>query len=252
MKPRSFVEAQRNLRKHSAPLHKLSLGEIDRRAIAVLLGQVETNSGPIALNRLRSALSAFWGWAIQEGLAEQNPVTGTGVADEGNGRDRVLTQDELCKLWRALSEDSFSNIVRLLLLTGARRNEIGHLQWSEVDLARKLIVLPPERTKNGRLFELPLSAQALAILERIPRRNSTGSLFCENGHFGNWTKAKAALDQRIDIAPWRIHDLRRSAATGMGELGILPHVVEQALNHVSGAAGVAGVYNRSKNDRRST
>jgi hypothetical protein len=82
LKPRSFVEAQRNLRKHSAPLHKLRLDDIDRRTIAVLLGQVETGSGPIARNRLRSALSAFFSWAIQEGLAELNPVQGTGVAAE--------------------------------------------------------------------------------------------------------------------------------------------------------------------------
>jgi integrase len=174
-------------------------------------------------------------------------VQGTGVADEGHSRDRVLTQDELRKLWCSLGDDPFSEIVRLLLLTGQRRNEIGRLQWSEIDLARKLIVLPPERVKNGRQHEVPLSAQALAVIERQPRRNSTGSLFCENGAFGNWTKAKAALDQRLCIAPWRLHDLRRSAATYMGELGVLPHVIEQALNHVSGhKAGVSGVYNRSK------
>src|SRR5262249_22652031 len=140
LKPRSLVEVQRNLRKHSAPLHRLKLGEIDRRTIAVLLGQVETNSGPIARNRLRSTLSAFFAWTIQEGLGEVNPVAGTGVADEGNSRERVLTQDELKQLWHSLGDDPFSNIVRLLLLTGQRRNEIGRLQWSEIDLARKLIV----------------------------------------------------------------------------------------------------------------
>jgi integrase len=91
-----------------------------------------------------------------------------------------------------------------------------------------------------------LSAQALAIIERLPRRNDTDFLFAKRG-FTNWNGAKQKLDQRIGIAPYRIHDLRRSAATGMAELGVLPHIVEQALNHVSGhKAGVAGVYNRSK------
>ena len=104
-----------------------------------------------------------------------------------------------------------------------------------------------EHLRCGIQHEVPLSAQALAIIERIPRRNSSATLFTENGTFGNWAKAKTALDQRVGIAPWRLHDLRRTAATQMAEIGVLPHVIEQALNHVSGAkAGVAGIYNRSK------
>jgi integrase len=243
MKPRSFVEDQRYLLKCALPLHKLSLSEIDRRTVAVLLGQVETSSGPFARNRLRSSLSAFFAWTIQEGLSELNPVTGTGRADEGRGRERVLTADELRKLWRGLGSDRFSEIVRLLLLTGQRRTEISGLTWAEANLDRKVIVLGPERTKNSRSHEVPLSTQALAILARQP----CGALVFGERAFTDWARAKAALDQRIGIAPWKLHDLRRTCATQMGELGVLPHVVEQALNHVSGAkAGVAGVYNRSK------
>jgi integrase len=121
------------------------------------------------------------------------------------------------------------------------------LQWSEIDLARKMIVLPPARTKNGRKHELPLSRQALAIIERQPRRNSSAFLFSDVKGFRNWDAAKARLDQRLHIAPWVIHDMRRSAATGMAELGVQPHVIESVLNHVSGhKAGVAGIYNRAK------
>src|SRR5262249_50837178 len=154
-----YVEVVRYLRKHCAALHKFSLSEIDRRIIAQTLGAIETNSGPIARNRARGALSAFYTWAIQEGLAEVNPVTGTGKADEGNSRDRVLTTDELRKLWRGLGDDAFSNAVRLLLLTGQRRSEIGRLAWSEIDFANKQIVLPASRVKNGRDHTVPLSAQ---------------------------------------------------------------------------------------------
>jgi integrase len=244
LKPRSLVEVQRNLRKHSAPLHKLALTDIDRRAIAVLLGQVETESGPVARNRLRSALSAFFAWAIQEGLTETNPVQGTGKADEANSRDRVLTQEELRSLWRGLGDDRFSDVVRLLLLTGQRRNEIGKLQWSEIDLAKAQITLPASRVKNGRDHTVPLSTQALAILMRQPR--SSDFVFGGRGQWG-WAEAKAKLDQRVGIAPYRLHDLRRSAATYMAEIGVLPHIIETTLNHVSGhKAGVAGVYNRSK------
>ena len=244
LKPRSFIEDQRYLRKHSAPLHKLSLADIDRRTIAVLLGQVETASGPIARNRLRSSLSAFFGWAIQEGLAEVNPVQGTGKADEGNSRDRVLTPDELRLLWRSLGDDSFSDVVRLLLLTGQRRSEIGKLAWSEIDLDRKLIMLPAERVKNSRNHEVPLSMQALAIIDRQPR--SGNFVFGGRGQ-SSWWEGKAALDQRLGIAPWRLHDLRRTCATMMAELGVQPHIIEAMLNHVSGhKAGVAGIYNRAR------
>ena len=246
LKPRSFIETARHLRKYALPLHKLRLADIDRRTIAVLLGQIETASGPIARNRLRSSLSAFFAWAIQEGLTEINPVQGTGTADEGSSRDRVLTQDELRKIWRNLGDDRFDDMVRLLLLTGQRRNEIGMLQWSEVDLKRGMILLAPARTKNGRLHELPLSAQALAVLARQPHRNSSDFIFAERG-FNNWGRCKQELDRRLGIAPWRLHDLRRTCATQLGELGVQPHHIEAILNHYSGhRAGVAGVYQRAK------
>jgi integrase len=137
--------------------------------------------------------------------------------------------------------------VRLLLLTGQRRNEIGKLQWTEVDLARGMIVLAPERTKNSRQHEVPLSRQALAILARQPRRNTTPFLFSDKQGFKDWDKGKARLDKRLGIAPWRLHDLRRTCATQMAELGVQPHIIEAVLNHVSGhKGGVAGVYNRAR------
>jgi integrase len=179
-------------------------------------------------------------------LLDANPVTGTGKANENGSRERVLSKDELHKLWRALGDDPFSNAMRLLLLTGQRRNEIGRLQWSEINLAQGMIVLTPDRTKNSREHSLPLSRQAQAILESLHRRNTTDFLFGKRG-FSDWDRAKQELDRRLSIAPYRIHDLRRSCATGMAELGVQPHIIEAVLNHVSGhKAGVAGIYNRAK------
>jgi integrase len=243
---KSFTQTERYLRNHSAPLHSLKLAQIDRRKIAALLGDVETTRGPVARNGLRSTLSAFFAWCITEGLLESNPVTGTAKADVSGSRERVLTLQELRKLWRALGDDEFSNVVRLLLLTGQRRNEIGKLRWSEIDVKCKMIILPAERAKNGRQHELPLSTQATAIIAGVPQRNTTDFLFAKRG-FTNWDGAKQELDRCIGIAPWRIHDLRRSAATYMAELKVQPHIIEAVLNHVSGhKAGVAGVYNRAK------
>jgi integrase len=233
---------ERNLRKHAKPLHGLRLGEIDRRTIAQVLAGVERNAGPFARNRTRANLSAFFAWLIREGLIETNPVAGTGKANEGPSRDRVLTQTELAEVWRA-ANGTFGDIIHLLLLTGQRRNEIGFLRWSEIDFGRGMIVFPPERTKNKLKHELPLAPQALAILQGRQRRQDD-HVFREF----NWYRGKLALDARLKgVAPWRLHDLRRSCATGMAELGVQPHIIEAVLNHVSGhKAGVAGIYNRAR------
>jgi len=244
LRPRSLVEVQRHLMVQCKSLHSTPLTEIDRRTIALTLAEIETNSGPIARNRVRSSLSAFFAWSIREGLLDSNPVMGTGKATESTGRDRVLTQAELARVLSVLGDDPFSDIVRLLVLSGQRRSEIGSLRWSEVDLDRNLIVFPPERSKNHRQHELPISSQVRAVLERQPRKNE----FVFGCRFTSWARAKTALDQRLNgMASWTLHDLRRSAATMMAELGVLPHVIEAVLNHVSGhKSGVAGIYNRAK------
>jgi integrase len=108
-------------------------------------------------------------------------------------------------------------------------------------------VLPPARTKNSRQHELPLSSQALAILNRQRRSNSTEFVFGRSRGFTDWDKGKARLDAKLSIADWTLHDLRRSCATGMAELGVHPWIIEAVLNHVSGhKGGVAGIYNRAR------
>jgi integrase len=261
MKPRAFEEVERHLTNHAAPLHRLRLSEIDRRIIAQRLGEIETASGPVARNRVRSSLSAFFSWCVTEGLLDTNSVQGTAKLDEGGSRERTLTPEELRELWRGLEDEpnaQFADIVRLLILTGQRREEVGGLRWSEIE--RGLIVLAPDRTKNSRQHEVPLSRQAKAILERQPKRKGRDFVFGigELG-FSGWSDCKARLDQALLAArrktnrkakampDWRLHDLRRTAATGMAELGVQPHIIETVLNHVSGhKAVVAGIYNRAR------
>jgi integrase len=245
MRPKSFQETERHLRHYAKPLHSLPLAEINRRTIAKLLGVIEEN-GFVTRNRCRSSLSAFFAWCVSEGLLDLNPVQGTAKAQENRGRERVLSEAEIATLWRGLGDGRFADVVRLLLLTGQRRNEIGKLRWDEIDIDRGMIMLPASRTKNGRAHELPLSHQALAMIQRQPQRNSMPFLFSDIEGFRNWDKARSRLDARLGIASWTLHDLRRTAATQMAELGVLPHVIEAVLNHVSGhKAGVAGVYNRA-------
>jgi integrase len=247
LKHRSVIEMTRHLMVHAAPFHTLPLAGISRRQIAALLEEVGRASGPYARNQVRASLSSFWTWAIAEGLAEANPVAGTVKAPE-RSRDRVLSDAELALIWKNLPTGDFGDIIRLLLLTGQRREEIGGLQWSEVDLAGGVINLPAARVKNNRPHQVPLSEPALAIL--AARRAGEPAVFGRDGRdrFTNWSNTKAALDRRLpDLADWHLHDLRRTAATGMAELDVAPHIIEAVLNHASGhKASVAGTYNRAK------
>jgi integrase len=187
-----------------------------------------------------------------EGLADSNPIVGTNQAVTKGARDRVLTDDELRLIWYALSSNDYGDIVRLLALTGQRREEIGSLRWQEIDFDKAVIALPAERTKNSKPHDVPLSPAALAILKARPHLAGRDYIFGSraNGYLG-WASNKVGLDARIatkgTVSPWRLHDLRRTVSTRMhDELGIAPHIVEAVLNHVSGhRAGVAGVYNRA-------
>jgi integrase len=157
-------------------------------------------------------------------------------------------------IWQALDTDQFGVIIKLLMLTGARRSEIGGLLWDEISDA--LITLPPQRTKSGRAHLIPLSESALAILRAQPKRtNSDGSpqehVFGAGAGFQNWSRAKADLDARIaaaghELEHWTLHDFRRSVSTALHDRGVPPHVVEELLGHAGGhKAGVAGTYNKA-------
>jgi integrase len=259
LKPLSYGQKERHLLRNCRPFHTLPLVKIDRRTVAAKLAKVTAKSGPYESNRTRASLSAFFTWCISEGYVDANPVIGTNRNDEIT-RDRVLTNDELKVIWAATDDEGdYSAIVRLLLLTGCRAAECGSVSWAEIVDGR--IVLPAARTKNARDHVVPLSAPAQTILEARPRMLDSDFVFgrARSGRgLTGWSSCKTRLDARIkaagvEIAPWRIHDCRRTVATGMAELGVLPHIIEAVLNHVSGhKRGVAGVYNRAtyENEKR--
>jgi integrase len=256
LKPRTYLEVERHLLVKAKPLHGLAIGSIQRRDIAELLA---TFGGVSVANHVRASLSALFAWAMGEGLVEANPVIGTNKA-EAVKRDRVLSESELRAVWSALRDDAYGDIVRLLMLTGQRREEIGGLRWSEIDLDKGTIVIPPARTKNKREHVVPISDPVRDILAGRHRVVGRDLVFGEGeGGFSGWSKSKERLDSRLlearqeafgkkaqPMPVWRLHDIRRSVATGMAEIGVQPHVIEAVLNHVSGhKAGVAGVYNRA-------
>ena len=134
MKPRSLVESTRYLNKDWKPLHGLPLGTVNRAMVSSHLREIAKKGGPTA-NRARSVLSAMYAWALGEGLCETNPVDGTNKPDEGRSRDRVLSDPELAAIRNAATDNDFGRIVKLLMLTAQRRNEVGELRWSEIDMA---------------------------------------------------------------------------------------------------------------------
>ncbi|MGD9508346.1 MAG: tyrosine-type recombinase/integrase [Geminicoccaceae bacterium] len=270
-KPKTVAECRRHLERDWRAFHQRPVHAIERRDVAARLQTLADEHGPVASNRARAALSACYGWAIGQGLADATPVVGTTRVGIERERERVLTSEDIVTIWPHLGEEDHARIVKLLLLTGQRRGEVAGLAWSEVSFDRALWSLPAARTKNALPHDVPLSPQAVAILSAVPRREMRNLLFGEgDGPFSGWSLAKKRLDRRIAraraearlgrplltgeqpqtadfLTPWTLHDLRRTVVTGMNELGIQPHIVEAVVNHVSGRAkaGVAGVYNRA-------
>jgi integrase len=268
---RAYVEVERHLTKHSASLNALAVAKITQHDVAGVVTRTTANSGAVTGNRVRASLSGLFSWALRRGLAPANPTIHVDKNEE-KSRDRVLLPAELRLVWSALDEDdAYSDIVRLLMLLGLRRAEVGGLRRSEV--YGGLIVLEPDRTKGGRRHAVPLSQPAINILDR---RLALGGEFLfgrgGQGAFGGWSVCKMSLDARVTAANggvpipgWTIHDLRRVLASYVGGgleehhlaalpksdrdlaggLGVPPHVVEALLGHVGSLAGVAGVYART-------
>jgi integrase len=253
LRPRSYREIVRHLNVNARPLHSEPLAKIDRRRIAELISGLPSNKFHV-----HATLNAFFSWAMREGLVDANPVMATNKPPKPMSRERTLSEGELRDVWRALQSDDYGDILRLLILTGARRDEIGSLAWSEVNLDNALISLPSERTKNKRPFDLPLSAPALSVLKAREKLDHREFVFGrgESG-FSGWSACKRRLDARIAelresegkpaMQPWALHDLRRSfSTTAHDKLKIQPHIVEATLNHISvHKSGVAGTYNRA-------
>jgi integrase len=198
-----------------------------------------------------SALSAMFGWCVRHRKVEKNPCIGVHRPDAPKARDRVLTDTEIVAFWNACDEarEPIGQLLRTLLLTGCRLNEVARMRREELIADGATWSIPGTRTKNNRPHVVPLPPLARDILATIkPIMGKSGFVFTTTGEtpVNVGSKIKGKLDSAMKIPPWRFHDIRRTCATGMAEIGIPPHIVEAALNHVSGAkAGVAGIYNRA-------
>jgi integrase len=240
--------------------------DITPRDALALAEHVGLRSKSAALKAYRT-MSTLFGWAASRHDIPDSPIRNLKPPHVQPSRDRVLSDDELRAIWDASEVHGYpyGSLVRMLLLTGQRLREVAEMTWDEVDIDAGVWSVPGTRTKNGRTNLVPLSVAAVAVLRSIPRRWSEEAartkrpdyVFTTTGEapFSGFSKLKKRLDATVlsklgesaltALPPWRLHDLRRTMATGMQRLGVRLEVTEAVLNHVSGSrSGVVGIYQR--------
>ena len=225
--------------KNWAPFNRVPVDQITRRMIAERLEQITRESGPVAANRARAKLAAFYTWAGKAGLIEcGNPVTLT-IKNKERPRQRALEDHELRAIWQHAGDDAYGKIVCILMLCGQRRTEIGALRWGEitVDEQGAVLTLPDVRSKTGQRHILPLTREVVDIIESMPRVGDHVFGGAKVG-FDDFSRSKRRLDARIaealgaPLADWHLHDLRRTVRTRMVErLRVPVNIAEAILNH---------------------
>jgi integrase len=277
-KPSTWNELRRQLEVDVYPTWgERPIGSITRQDVAELLDGIADRGSPVQANRTLARLKTLFRWALDQEVISADPTIRVRKVVKEAARDRVLSDKEIVYFWKGCEALGwpFGPMFRLLLLTAQRRDEVGGAKWQEIDLDKRLWTIPRERAKNDRAHEVHLSELALEIINELPKvsrscADGAGSelspyLFTTTGErpVSGFSKAKVRLDtymleqlraeleaagkdpDKACIDGWILHDLRRTAATGMARLNIAPHVVDRILNHVSGTIrGVAAVYNR--------
>ncbi len=226
------------------------LADLAKADVIRLIDAVMDAGTPSAANHALAVLKKFFGWCVERDLLEASPCVGVKRPHKERARDRVLGDDELRAIWNACDPIGypFGPFIKMLIVTAQRRSEVARLRWRDVDLERRVWTIPAESTKAGRTHEVPLSLPAMEILEAAPRFRDDYVFSTTYGErpISGFSKPKVRLAALSGVADdWRFHDFRRSAATGMAELGIEVFVIGQVLNHAAaGAAAVTLIYNR--------
>lgn len=268
-RPASVRQARLVVRNHLAPrLSGRTITNVGRSDLQAVIDAV-----PPQQRAMRRAVFAYasilFGWAHKRGDIAANPLASIIKPEAPKARKRVLTDDELAAVWHAASNANgpFAPFFKLLILTGQRRSEVAEMEWGELDRATATWTIPVERAKNDVAQIVHLVPEVIAELDnlslshqlRAKHPTPDAKAWPKSGHvltttgrtpISGITKAKIALDTAVakanadvPLPHWRIHDLRRTLATGFQRLGIRFEVTEATLNHVSGAkGGVAGIY----------
>lgn len=251
---RDWRETKRLLQKNVVPRWQdKAFAGITRQDVHLLLDSIVDRGAPVTANRTFAQLRKLCNWGVERGIIDASPCIGIRPPTIETARDRVLTLDELCLIIKAARSLGFpfGPIIELLALTGQRRNEVGGMAWSEIDIEGHVWTLSGDRTKNRRQHILPLAPAAIEVISGQPRFETSRYLFSPGANPpSGWSAAKRRLDRALAgcgaaVEPWTLHDIRRSVASGMAAVGVTLHVIERVLNHVSGSfGGIVGVYQR--------
>lgn len=223
----------------------LPVMEIRRSMILKVLRDIQAVSGNATAHIALIVTGKVFSLAAAELDDLVSPVPGIKaehyqIKKEGEGdRDRILDDAEIVKVWNASSGLGYpwAQLYRLLMLLGLRRDELGSVEWDQIDEEKRVLNIPS--SKGGIPLTVPLSPRCLAIFEAIPRIQGQDSVF---GKPSNWGGAKARLDKACGVTDWVTHDLRRTMRSGLGRLGVNFVVAEMCLGHKQ--SGIAGVYDR--------
>lgn len=249
-------------------LGQKQIGEVSRQDIADLHHKISARA-PARANTVIAVASSLFARAVSWNLRSDNPCKQVERNDAAE-RDRVLDDKELGAVWRAAGSAvaPFGFIVKLLILTGQRRDEVTGMTWAEVSDDLATWTIPGVRTKNSKTHIVPLSEPVRELLrDLLPEddkeaRRALAEMKLKSalvfpgkrGSYSGWSKSKTDLDLACGVAGWRLHDLRRTLATGLQRLGVRLEVTEAVLNHISGSrAGIVGIYQRHDwaNEKRS-
>lgn len=247
---KSWRETQRLLEKEFVVFWgKRDLRSIEKRDVTKTLDGIVKRGSPSLANHAFAAVRKLFNWAVERDFIEVSPCTGLRAPSKFVKSDRVLSDAELIQVWHGAEEMSYpyGRIVQLLILTGQRIGEVSSIEWNDIDTEENVWNIPADRNKSGRFHRLPLSPQAFNIIKLIPRIDDV-LLFPARGRntpVSGFSKWKRKIDELSQVNDWKIHDIRRTVATGMARAKVQPFIVERVLNHRSGEiSGVAEVYNR--------
>jgi integrase len=251
---RNWAEVERLLNQKFGCVFSKRLDEIRRADVVRVLDEMVASGAPGRANHALAAIKKLMNWAVDRGMIDVNPIAGVKPPTKIRARERIHSDAETVKLMEAVAVEGypFGTICEFLLLTAQRRGEVTAMRWSEIDFECAVWVIPGSKAKNGLAHEVPLSPPVLEILRALPRFEGSDYVFTTTGTtpasgLGN---ATYRLERALGSFDWWVHDLRRTAASGMARLGVAPHVIEKVLNHKSGViSGVAAVYNRFGYDR---
>jgi integrase len=258
---RTHAATERALRSLVKPWRERPLASITSDNCSTLVDRARTQGLGLEVRRqgpsesrarlAHSLLGGLFSWCVKKRKLERSPMAGLEAPKAIVARERVLDDDEIAILWRAVDILSpwHAGCVKLLLLSGQRLREITELRHDEIQ--GDTIALDGTRTKNKRSHTVPLSPLARGVLDAVPTVEGSPFVFSlGTAPIGGWYRVKHRLDAEMrklgwSGKPWRVHDLRRTCATGLARLGVAVHVTERVLNHASGTiSGIAAIYNR--------